>query len=76
MKKISLRLLAAVLLCALFFANPFGSGAWTGLGDVLLARTDGVVIGLGTLLLAILTGLCMKLTDPLVDRIFGHAVEG
>ena len=29
-----------------------------------------------TLLLALLTGLCMKLTDPLVDRVFGHAVEG
>lgn len=35
-----------------------------------------VVIREGTLLLAVLTGLCMKATDPLVDHIFGHAVEG
>ena len=65
----SLIVALSALLSALFFANPFGSGAWTGLGDVLLARTNGVVIGLGTLLLAILPGLMMRWTDPLVARI-------
>lgn len=35
-----------------------------------------VVIREGTLLLALLTGLCMKLTDPLVDRVFKHASDG
>lgn len=47
----------------LAFHNLFGDGSH-------------VVIREGTLLLALLTGLCMKLTDPLVDRVFGHAVEG
>ena len=38
-------------------------------GDVLLARTEGIVIGLGTLLLAVLPGWLMRLTDPLVARL-------
>ena len=53
----------------LFFANPFGHGAYTGLADVLLARTEGVVIGLGTILLAVLPGWMMRLTDPWVARL-------
>ena len=65
----SLIVVVSCLLSWLFFANPFGSGAWTGLADVLLARTDGVVVGLGTILLALLPGLMMRLTDPLVARI-------
>ena len=39
------------------FRNFFGDGV-------------DIVIREGTLILAILTGLCMKLTDPLMDRIF------
>ena len=50
-----------VALSALFawlvFGNPFGNG-------------EHVVIREGTLILAVFTGLCMKLTDPLVDRLF------
>ncbi len=56
-----------------FFSNPFGAGAWTGLGDVLLARTEGIVIGIGTLLLAVLPGMLMRLTDPLVERLRGKS---
>ena len=67
----SLMVVIAASLCALFFRNPFGSGAWTGIGDILLARTPGIVIGLGTLLLAILPGALMRWTDPLVARIRG-----
>lgn len=33
-----------------------------------------VIIREGTLILAVLTGLCMKLTDPLVDKLFGKYV--
>ena len=43
--------------------------AWltlTGMADVLLARTSGVVIGMGTLLMAFLPGYLMRFTDPLV----------
>ncbi len=39
------------------FGSPWGHG-------------DQIVIREGTLILAALTGLCMKLTDPLVDRLF------
>jgi uncharacterized membrane protein YczE len=38
------------------FGSPWGDG-------------DQIVIREGTLILALLTGLCMKFTDPLVDRI-------
>lgn len=50
-----------VLISALFawfvFKTPWGDG-------------NHVVIREGTLILAVFTGLCMKLTDPLVDKIF------
>ena len=50
-----------VLISAAFawicFGTPFGNG-------------EHVVIREGTLILALFTGLCMKLTDPLVDKIF------
>ena len=39
------------------FGSPWGNG-------------EHIVIREGTLLLAALTGLCMKLTDPLVDKVF------
>jgi uncharacterized membrane protein YczE len=39
------------------FGSPFGHG-------------DEIVIREGTIILAALTGLCMKLTDPLVDKVF------
>jgi len=65
----SLTVVISVVLAWLFFRNPFGAGAWTGAGDVLLARTEGIVIGLGTLLLAVLPGAMMRLTDPLVARL-------
>ncbi|MBQ9659902.1 MAG: hypothetical protein IJV37_01375 [Bacteroidales bacterium] len=71
----SLVVVVSAVLGWLFFANPFGSGAWTGPGDVLLARTPGIVIGIGTLLLAVLPGLMMRLTDPLVARLRGRSGE-
>ena len=39
------------------FGSPWGNG-------------EHIVIREGTLILAALTGLCMKLTDPLVDKVF------
>ena len=39
------------------FGSPWGNG-------------EHVVIREGTLILAALTGLCMKLTDPVVDKVF------
>ena len=54
----SLTVVIAALLCLLFFHNLF---------------TPGVVIGLGTLLLAVLPGAMMHLTDPLVARLRGKS---
>ena len=55
-----------VLLSATFawicFGSPFGNG-------------EEVVIREGTILLAALTGLCMKVTDPLVDKVFKPLVD-
>ena len=68
----SLTVVIAAVLAWCFFRNPFGAGAWTGVGDVLMARTEGIVIGLGTFLLAVLPGAMMRLTDPLVARIKGR----
>ena len=69
----SLTVVIAAVLAWCFFRNPFGAGAWTGVGDVLMARTEGIVIGLGTLLLAVLPGALMRLTDPLVARLRGRS---
>ena len=43
--------------------------AWIAFG-VLTGDGENVVIREGTIILAFFTGLCMKITDPLVDRIF------
>ena len=47
--------------------------AWFAFG-LLTGNGSTVVIREGTLILAILTGLCMKLTDPLMDKLFGRLV--
>ncbi len=49
------------LLALLFFGLPTGNGTT-------------VVIREGTLILAFLTGLCMRLTDPLLDKWLGRLV--
>lgn len=55
-----------VLISAVFsifvFRGPFGNG-------------EDVVIREGTLILAIFTGLCMKITDPFVKKIFGSILS-
>lgn len=74
--KIVMDTLMVVLSAALawiFFDNPFGAGHVSDAADVLLARVPGIVIGLGTLLLALLPGALMRLTDPLVERLRGRS---
>ena len=61
----------SAVLAFIFFGNFFGSGEFTGLADVLLARTPGVVIGLGTVPLAFLPGYRMRVTDRLVAKVSG-----
>ena len=53
---------ATVILCWIFFGSLIGS---PGLN----------IVYWGTLLLAFGVGLCMKLTDPLMDRLFGRFVK-
>lgn len=53
----------------LIFRNPFGYGEFTSLPDVLLARVPGVVIGIGTIISAIIPGWLMHKTDPMMDRL-------
>ena len=74
--KIVMDTLMVVLSAALawiFFDNPFGAGHVSDAADVLLARVPGIVIGLGTLLLALLPGALMRLTDPFVERLRGRS---
>lgn len=40
----------------------------------LTGNGSTVVIREGTLILAFLTGACMRFTDPILDRLFGHRV--
>lgn len=47
--------------------------AWICFGN-LTGNGATVVIREGTLILAILTGVCMKITDPWMDKIFGPLV--
>lgn len=57
--------LTLVALTCLFayicFANPFGDGT------VFIVRE-------GTIILAVLTGICMRFTDPVMDRLIGPLV--
>jgi uncharacterized membrane protein YczE len=69
----TLTVVLSAVLAWCFFANPFGAGRVTAAADVLLARVPGIVIGLGTLLLAFLPGALMRLTDPLVERLRGRS---
>jgi len=48
--------------------------AWFVFG-YLTGDGNSVVIREGTLILAIFTGLCMKITDPLVDKVFRRFLE-
>ncbi|MCD8313414.1 MAG: DUF6198 family protein, partial [Bacteroidales bacterium] len=57
----SLVVISAVL-ALIFFRNPLGSGDYT-------------VIREGTLIFAIFTGLLMRLTDPLTDRILRKIID-
>lgn len=61
--------------CLYFWGNPFGNCAGAEVKDILGANTQGVVIGLGTIALAILPGYLMRLTDKPVRRIFPFGAE-
>lgn len=56
------------VLAMIFFQNPFGMAAFTNPGDIILARQEGIVIGLGTVILAFLPGFLLRFIQPLTDR--------
>ena len=53
----------------IFFVIVSAAFAWFAFG-YLTGNGSDVVIREGTLILAICTGLCMRLTDPVVDKLF------
>lgn len=55
----------AAVLAFVFFGNLIGA-SYSGLEDLLFARSEGIVIGIGTLILAILPGYFMRYSDKLV----------
>lgn len=59
----------AAVISYLIFRNPFGYGEFTTIPDVLLSRVPGVVIGIGTIISAIIPGWLMHLTDPWMDSL-------
>ncbi len=67
--------LVTALLSWFLFHNIFGADPNTDIAYNLLAESDKVVIGAGTLISAIFTGLIMKGTDPLCELIFGKAIR-
>ncbi|MCM1178329.1 MAG: DUF6198 family protein [Clostridium sp.] len=71
---ISLVLIAALISWAIF-GNPLAAGEFTSLKDSLLAQQEGVIIGIGTIVSAIITGLLMKVIDPVTEAIFGKLLD-
>jgi len=61
-------LLITVFLCVFCFGNPFCAGTYTGIWDAMTAKTPGTVIGIGTIVAAVLIGLLMRFTDPVVEK--------
>jgi len=59
---------AASIACLIIYHNPLGTSEFTTLSDSLLARVPGVVIGIGTLMLAVLPGYLMKITDKYAQK--------
>jgi len=65
----------SMLTAFVMYGNFFGFGEYTGIVDVLLGNTSGVVIGLGTILMAFLAGGLMRFTDPLADRMMDRIID-
>ena len=67
-------MLAAAASLSLAAGRSAAAFAWFVFG-YLTGDGNSVVIREGTLILAICTGLCMKITDPLVDKVFRRFLE-
>lgn len=65
-----LSVVITALLAIIFFKNPFGL-SYNGIVDVMLAKSEGVVIGLGTIVLAVLPGYFLRFTDTPARKLLG-----
>jgi len=65
----------SALLAYFMYGNPFGFGPYDGIFNILLGWTPGIVIGLGTLIMAFLIGWLMKFTDPIADKIMDKIID-
>jgi len=68
----SMFVVIAAVISYVLFRNPFGAGKFTSLSDIFFARIAGIMIGVGTVVFAILPGLFMKWTDPVIDRMLSR----
>jgi len=62
-------LITGCILSLFVNSNLLGRGLYEGFLPQLLGTAEGVVIGLGTLFMAILPGALMRLTDPIVKML-------
>lgn len=69
----TLMVVIAGALAWIFFGTPFGAGEFHNAADVMLSRAPGVVIGLGTLIMAFLPGFLMRFVQPVMGRFYGTA---
>lgn len=67
----TLMVVIAGALAWIFFGTPFGAGEFHNAADVMLSRAPGVVIGLGTLIMAFLPGFLMRFVQPVMGRFYG-----
>lgn len=65
----------AAIMSYIFFGNALGSSSNSDIMANLMAEAPGVVIGIGTLVSAVGTGLLMKLTDPITEKCIGKTID-
>lgn len=67
--------LVSSVACLFLWDNPFGNCSDASTREILSAEAGGVVIGLGTIVLAILPGYMIRFTQKPVKRIFPFGSE-
>jgi len=65
----------SALIAFLMYNNPFGAGEYQGIIPMLTGQMANVVIGLGTLMMALLIGWMMKFTDPIIDKMMDKLID-
>jgi len=71
----SSQVVISLVISLLIFRNPFGGGEYTGILPILSGQMDSTVIGIGTLICAVLPGWMMRFSDPLVDKLMDKIFE-